>query len=99
MPRADGSLTTTERGLGADHQRRRKALLPHAYGRPCPMCGHPMLEGQALDLDHTLPRALGGTVGDRIVHSRCNRRAGQALGRRRRRTRRALVRLITSGSI
>jgi hypothetical protein len=71
--------TTTQRGLGYQHQQRRKHLLPHAYGTPCPMCGDIMEHGDLLDLDHTIPRALGGTVGDRIVHRTCNRAAGGRL--------------------
>jgi len=70
---------TSERGLGAEHQRIRKALLPYAYGKQCAMCGLLMSKDQALDLDHSLPRALGGTHGDRIVHASCNRSAGARL--------------------
>jgi hypothetical protein len=44
-----------------------------------------MLPDMKLDLDHTTPHAYGGKQGDRIVHARCNRRAGQAISARRRR--------------
>ena len=80
--------TTTERGLGAAHIRRRKALLPAAIGTPCPgpadgirsrKCTGIIINGYA-DLDHTVPRALGGTAGDRIICSSCNRAAGARLG-------------------
>lgn len=75
--------TTTRRGLGWAHQAERRRLLPAAYGRPCPFCGQPMLRGQPLDLDHAVPRALGGDRGPRrIAHAACNRRAGSHLGRR-----------------
>ena len=66
------------------HRRLRKALLPLAYGKPCPLCGRPMLEGQPLDLDHSVPVMLGGEGPRRIVHAYCNRRMGAQLGNRRR---------------
>jgi hypothetical protein len=66
------------------HQAIRRALLPYAYGRPCPRCGRPMLPGQKLDLGHTDDRA--GYSG--IEHARCNRAAGARLGNERRRARR-----------
>jgi hypothetical protein len=64
----------------------RKRLLPYAYDTTCPMCGLLMLEGQALDLDHTLPVILGGggEPGDRMVHASCNRSSGATLGNRMR---------------
>lgn len=75
------ALTTAERGYGAAHQRRRRELLPLSYGSNCPFCGEVMLEGQALDLDHTDPSArLLGLPGDRISHSACNRREGGLRG-------------------
>lgn len=83
------ALTTTGRGLGWKHQTERRRLLPGAYGQPCPfwgtdpLCVGVMLRGQALDLDHAVPRALGGDKGPRrIAHAACNRRAGARLGRR-----------------
>lgn len=79
-PKVKGSK---ERGYGADHERTRARLLPAAYGRPCEMCGEPMRQDEKLDLDHSLPIALGGTKGDRIVHAICNQRAGAELGRER----------------
>jgi hypothetical protein len=66
------------------HQAIRRALLPDAYGRPCPRCGQPMLPGQALDLGHTDDRA--GYSG--MEHALCNRRAGGQLGAARRRQQR-----------
>lgn len=71
-----GRRTTTQRGLGADHQRRRRRLLPLAYGTPCPLCGHEMRRDQELDLDHSIPRSKGGKHGDRITHASCNRSRG-----------------------
>lgn len=84
MPRWRG--TSTERGFGYEHKQERARLLPLAYGTICPFhgtdpkCTGVMLEGQSLDLDHEIPRALGGINGPRrISHASCNRRAGQAL--------------------
>jgi 5-methylcytosine-specific restriction endonuclease McrA len=75
--------TTSERGYGGDHQRRRDILLPAAYGALCPLCGEVMLPGQALALDHTVPLAEDrSSVGDRIVHASCNSRAGQKISGR-----------------
>jgi 5-methylcytosine-specific restriction endonuclease McrA len=74
--------TTTEQGLGWEHRQRRAALLPLAYGKACPLCGELMLRSQHLDLDHSVPRVLGGQHGDRICHRHCNRSAGATLGNR-----------------
>jgi hypothetical protein len=72
-------------GLRTDpnrQQKRRKQLLPYAYGTACPLCGLTMYEDEALDLDHSTPVALGGGAqpGDRIAHASCNRSAGATLG-------------------
>jgi hypothetical protein len=73
------------RYYGGRHQRIRAALLQEAYGSLCGLCGRPMLEGQALDLDHTADRA--GYRG--MAHASCNRadgaRRGNLMRRRRRR--------------
>lgn len=67
-------MTTTQRGYGRPHQQRRATLLATAYGQPCPICGHLMLHGQDLDLDHTTPLIIDATSrGDRITHAACNR--------------------------
>ncbi|SCL32029.1 hypothetical protein GA0070616_4376 [Micromonospora nigra] len=82
--------TTTEQGLGWEHQQARAKALPKAWGQPCPYCGQPMLQGQDLDLDHAQPRALGGHHGPRrMAHAHCNRAAGSRLGAQLRRARRA----------
>ncbi|CAG6392763.1 hypothetical protein NMG29_06595 [Streptomyces cocklensis] len=73
--------STSDRGYGADHQAIRKVLLDEAYGQPCHHCGHPMLKGQALDLDHTADRT--GYRG--FAHASCNRRDGARRGNARRR--------------
>jgi hypothetical protein len=69
------------RYYGGRHQRIRAALLPEAYGLPCPHCGRLMLEGQALDLDHTADRA--GYRGMAPAH--CNRADGARRGNAARR--------------
>lgn len=74
------NLSATRRGYGRAHQKRRAALLPFAINKPCPLCGEVMRASDPLDLDHSMPIALGGVVGDRIVHRRCNNRAGAQLG-------------------
>jgi hypothetical protein len=78
------AMTTTQRGYGWQHRQRRAALLPAAYGTPCPICHQPMLPGQALDLHHSVPLIDDPTSrGDQIVHaSPCNRGGVEAsLGR------------------
>lgn len=76
------SRTTRERGLGGDHQRLRNQILPYAYGTACPMCGEVMSADQSLDLDHVVPRAVGGDGPVRIVHTSCNRSEGAKFGNR-----------------
>lgn len=76
------SGNTTERGYGHSHQTLRAALLPEAYGQPCPRCGQTMTPDQQLDLGHTEDRT--GYTG--IEHATCNRGAG---GRKAARNRQA----------
>lgn len=78
----------SERGYDSDHESARRALLPFAYGSPCPLCGQVMELGQPLDLDHTDDRS--GYVG--MAHARCNRRKGgrKAAARRAERRNRRL---------
>jgi hypothetical protein len=74
--------TTTGRGLGWAHQRERAAdLTALVQGSPCPLCRRPMYHPQQrLDLDHSVPRALGGGAAPRrLTHTSCNRRAGALL--------------------
>jgi hypothetical protein len=80
---------TTQRDLGYRHQVRRKQLLPGAMNTPCPgpatgrrskRCTGVMIDPSRMDLDHSVPRALGGRHGDRIICTPCNRGAGATLG-------------------
>jgi len=57
---------------GARHKRLRRALLPSAVGSLCSRCGRPILEGQAVHLDHF----EGSTRYRGWAHSGCNLRAG-----------------------
>ncbi|WP_306357442.1 MULTISPECIES: hypothetical protein [unclassified Nocardia] len=69
--------TTTQKGLGWRHQQQRAALLArHRDGTPCWWCGEPMYRVQQLAADHTLSRAHGGTVADRLLHDLCNKERG-----------------------
>ena len=77
--------TTTERGLGYEHQKNRKRLLAnHIDGKPCWWCGRPMYladtrnwDNEALAADHTLTRAMhNGTKADRLLHGICNKQRG-----------------------
>lgn len=74
--------TTAQRGLGGDHVADKKRLLAlHHDGDPCWRCGQPMYKWQALDRDHVVDRALGGTMGPAVLaHASCNRGAGAKLG-------------------
>lgn len=75
---------TTERGLGADHQKIREDLIPTALGTRCPIggprCIGVMDDPALMELDHSTPRAKGGTVGDRIVCAPCNHSEGARMG-------------------
>jgi hypothetical protein len=74
--------TTAQRGLGSPHVADKKRLLAmHRDGDPCWRCGQPMYKSQALDRDHVIDRALGGTQGPAVLaHASCNRSAGAKLG-------------------
>jgi hypothetical protein len=83
--------SATHHLLDYAHQQRRKALLPAALGARCPIAG-PKCDGvmtvpARMHLDHTVPRAVGGTVGDRIVCMPCNCGNGARLGNRLRQVR------------
>jgi 5-methylcytosine-specific restriction endonuclease McrA len=97
MP-ARARKTTTQAGLGYAHQKARAAALAALRdGTPCPYCGHPMYRTQRLELDHVIPRALGGIGGQtRLTHALCNRRMGGRLGGRMRARQRAQRRWVTS---
>ena len=72
--------TTTERGLGWQHQKQRDRLLKaHTDGSPCYWCNRPMFrlasnnwDGNPLEADHSQARSRGGATADRLLHKRCN---------------------------
>jgi len=73
--------TARQRGYDTDHDAVRAALLPHAYGQPCPRCGEPMRPDQDLDLGHSVDLRLDPHArGDRIEHASCNRGGRQPGG-------------------
>lgn len=67
--------TTTQRGYGADHQKKRekwKKLLAKAGQIPCARCSKPIMTTDKWELDHSDDRQT--YIG--ISHEVCNRRAG-----------------------
>lgn len=72
-----GRGTTTEQGYGWQHQKALDRLKrTHRDGSPCWWCGEPMYLSQSLQGDHSVPRAKGGTVTDRLLHGPCNTERG-----------------------
>ena len=77
--------TTTERGLGYQHQQNRRYLIAnHVDGTLCWWCNLPMFKEAArnhdhaeLEADHSLSRADGGHRADRLLHRICNRQRGR----------------------
>jgi hypothetical protein len=67
--------------VGITSEPRAAALNTMLQGEPCPLCDRPMYyPEQTLDLDHAVPRVLGGGTGTRrLTHSSCNRSAGALL--------------------
>lgn len=69
--------STTQRGLGHDHQKQRERLLARLKdGDPCAWCGQPMTREMELDADHELARSKGGKRAGRLLHASCNRSRG-----------------------
>jgi len=80
---------TTARGLGWPHQRARaQALEAFVPGTLCRYCRRPMHRWQGLDLDHLIPRSMGGIGGPTMLaHARCNRGQGARIANARARRR------------
>jgi hypothetical protein len=76
--------TTEQRGLGSEHRKARADhLAAYVEGQPCVLCGRPLLgPGAGHDLEHEVPRALGGRAPRGLAHRHCNRSAGAAFGNR-----------------
>jgi 5-methylcytosine-specific restriction endonuclease McrA len=69
--------STTQRGLGAEHQRLAKQVLSEE--KACWLCGEPAHPDDRLEVDHVVPRTKGGaTVRSnlRAAHASCNRGRG-----------------------
>lgn len=74
--------STTDKGLGWQHQQDAARLLRHhADGTPCWWCGLPRFKApllarnwdrKQLAADHSKPRAFGGQRADRLLHGDCN---------------------------
>lgn len=69
--------TTTARGLGHAHKVRALQLKrDHIEGSICWWCGEPMYLAQGLHADHSVSRAAGGRMADRLLHDTCNEQRG-----------------------
>ncbi|WP_319456891.1 MULTISPECIES: hypothetical protein [unclassified Mycobacterium] len=79
--------STTQKGLGYDHQvHRDRLLLRHVDGTPCWWDGRPMYrepsrnwDGKPLHAEHSKSRSIYGTAGnqaDRLMHDTCNKQRG-----------------------
>jgi 5-methylcytosine-specific restriction endonuclease McrA len=96
--------STTQRGLGAEHQRLAKQVLSEE--KACWLCGRPALPSDPLEVDHVIPRSAGGKTerGNlHAAHASCNRsrggRGGGQLEANRRLTRKPVIREIESQKI
>lgn len=75
---------TTSRGLGWRHQQAVAALFRKLTdGTLCWWCDLPMFRDKlrnwdmrTLAGDHTIPRARGGSLADRLLHATCNEQRG-----------------------
>ncbi|MFI6883382.1 HNH endonuclease signature motif containing protein [Streptosporangium canum] len=75
--------TTTQRGLGADHQAAARVVLANA--ELCVVCGQPPTADDPLEAGHIIPRVRGGTndiTNYRAEHRSCNRSQGADLRQR-----------------
>ncbi|WP_080043938.1 HNH endonuclease signature motif containing protein [[Actinomadura] parvosata] len=73
--------TTTERGLGWDHQQAREQLL--ATATVCAICKLPPTPDDPLTAGHITPRAQGGTSDPsnyQAEHASCNYSKGATTG-------------------
>jgi hypothetical protein len=71
--------TTTERGLGWDHQRQRDQQVTEVPY--CERCGHTGSIRNPLTGEHTTPRAHGGTDVDMTLCRSCNSSRGATVRR------------------
>lgn len=77
---------------GSDSVKARRYWAPRVLaGEACYQCGRPIDPADAWDVEHRVPLTAGGSKGldnQAVSHSRCNRRAGQAIGQATMRRRR-----------
>jgi 5-methylcytosine-specific restriction endonuclease McrA len=67
--------STTARGLGWSHQKRKRAQI--SADMACWICGQPGSDDDPITADHTVPRAQGGADSPlRPAHRSCNSRRG-----------------------
>ncbi|MEV4180197.1 HNH endonuclease signature motif containing protein [Streptosporangium canum] len=81
--RAAARGTTTQRGLGADHQAAARQVL--ATAELCAKCGLPPTADDPLEAGHRIARVHGGTndiANYQPEHRSCNRSQGAGLRRR-----------------
>ena len=77
------AMPSALRPAGSTRQWRRLRVwaayrLAASGSMPCTRCGEPIAYGERFDLDHLVPRALGGTDGPSnlgVAHPACNRKA------------------------
>jgi len=69
--------TTTQQGLGWQHQQRRAQLVTVAMGTSCPDCGTPMTDPRRMVADHSTPRSVDrSSVADRVHCRKCSDKQG-----------------------
>jgi hypothetical protein len=72
--------TTNERGLGAEHQRQRRALIDAAGPiMNCPRCDRPITAKNPLTGEHGVARAHGGTELTGLICRSCNSSLGATI--------------------
>jgi HNH endonuclease len=73
---------TTQRGLGAEHQRQvaelKREAGPLSY---CPRCGRAITKANPITGQHVVPRAHGGTKATELECKICNSSAGATIRR------------------
>lgn len=76
-PRKHDGLSSTQRGMGYDHQQMAKRVL--AEEKVCWICGRGATLEDPLTADHIVPRSRGGAnvrANYHAAHASCNSRRG-----------------------
>jgi 5-methylcytosine-specific restriction protein A len=72
--------TTTQQGLGWQHQKRRAQLIAKAIGTRCPDCGTLMTNPRKMVADHRTARSIDpASKADRVHCRPCSDRQGGTL--------------------